>query len=366
MKAWMLDEPGTPLALRDVAQPAPRRNAVAVRMEAVPLLSYTRAHVEGKLPYAYPPGPFSPGTNGVGRVEAVGEGVVSFHVGQRVAVNPYWIANETVREPAQVLIALTGLGGDSGPMLAEFPHGTLREVAEFPASTLIPLDGLDDLPAERLAILGKFAVPFGGLRRGRLAAGETVIVNGATGYFGSAAVLAALAMGASRVVALGRRAQPLQPLVELGRGRVVPIVLSGDAAHDVTAIRAAAGGGANLAFDMVGNATDANATLATLRSLRRGGRLVLMGSMLVDLPIPYSEMLLNNWELIGNFMYTPSDYLALVALAASRQLPLASVELKTFSFAALEAAIDEAGRMSGLQCTVVCGDSPQAWQQGGA
>src|SRR5471032_646936 len=365
MKAWMLDEPGTPLALRDVAQPAPRCNAVAVRMEAVPLLSYTRAHVEGKLPYAYPPGQFSPGTNGVGRVEAVGEGVVSFHVGQRVAVNPYWIANETVREPAQVLIALTGLGGDSGPMLAEFPHGTLREVAEFPASTLIPLDGLDDLPAERLAILGKFAVPFGGLRRGRLAAGETVIVNGATGYFGSAAVLAALAMGASRVVALGRRAQPLQSLVELGRGRVVPIVLSGDAAHDVTAIRAAAGGG-NLAFDMVGNATDANATLATLRSLRRGGRLVLMGSMLVDLPIPYSEMLLNNWELIGNFMYTPSDYLALVALAASRQLPLASVELKTFSFAALEAAIDEAGRMSGLQCTVVCGDSPQAWQQGGA
>jgi alcohol dehydrogenase len=334
MKAWMLDEPGTPLALRDV---------------------------EGKLPYAYPPGPFSPGTNGVGSVEAVGEGVMSFHVGQRVAVNPYWIANETVPEPAQVLIALTGLGADSAPMLAEFPHGTLREVAEFPASTLIPLDGLDDLPAERLAILGKFAVPFGGLRRGRLAAGETVIVNGATGYFGSAAVLVALAMGASRVVALGRRAQPLQTLVELGRGRVVPVVLSGDAALDVTAIRTAAGGGADLAFDMLGNATDANATLATLRSLRRGGRLVLMGSMLVDLPLPYREMLQNNWELIGHFMYTPADYLALVALAASRQLPLASVELKTFSFAALEAAIDEASRMSGLQCTVVCGNSPQAW-----
>src|SRR5471032_1286832 len=118
MKAWMLDEPGTPLALR--------RNAVAVRMEAVPLLSYTRAHVEGKLPYAYPPGPFSPGTNGVGRVEAVGEGVMSFRVDQRVAVNPYWIANETVREPTQVLIALTGLGADSGPMLAEYPWHLAR------------------------------------------------------------------------------------------------------------------------------------------------------------------------------------------------------------------------------------------------
>jgi alcohol dehydrogenase len=37
-------------------------------------------------------------------------------------------------------------------------------------------------------------------------------------------------------------------------------------------------------------------------------------------------------------------------------LPLESVELKTFPFAALEAAIDEAGCMSGLQCTVACGD----------
>jgi alcohol dehydrogenase len=206
MKAWMLDEPGKPLALREVAQPQPRRGAVLVRMEAVPLLSYTRSYVEGKLPYGYPPGPFSPGTNGVGRVAAVGEGVVSFRVGQRVAANPYWIADETVREPAQALIGLTAISADSGALMADFPHGTLRELAEFPASTLIALDGLEKMSSARLAVLGKFAVPFGGLRRGRLAAGETVVVNGATGYFGSAAVLGALALGASRVVALGRRA----------------------------------------------------------------------------------------------------------------------------------------------------------------
>ncbi|MCX4177313.1 MULTISPECIES: zinc-binding dehydrogenase [Paraburkholderia] len=361
MKAWMLDEPGKPLALRDVSQPQPRRNAVLVRMEAVPLLSYTREYVEGKLPYAYPPTPFSPGTNGVGRVVAVGEGVVAFRAGQRVAVNPYWIADETVREPAQALLGLTAISADSAALLAEFPHGTLREVAEFPASTLIALDGLDGIDAARLAVLAKFAVPFGGLRRGRLSAGETVAVNGASGYFGSAAVLAALALGASKVVALGRRPEPLQALVEQGRGRVVPVVLSGDAAQDIAAIRAASGGGADLAFDMVGQATDANATLVALRSLRRGGRLVLMGSMQVDLPITYREMLLNNWELIGHFMYTRADYLALVSLVTSGQIPLAAVELKSYPFAELEAAIDTAGRMSGLQCTVVDSTSPQAW-----
>jgi alcohol dehydrogenase len=210
-------------------------------------------------------------------------------------------------------------------------------------------------------VLGKFAVPFGGLRRGRLSAGETVAVNGASGYFGSAAVIAALALGASKVVALGRRLEPLQALVEQGRGRVVPVVLTGDVAQDTAAIRAASGGGVDLGFDMVGHATDANATLATLRSLRGGGRLVLMGSMQVDLPITYREMLQNNWELIGHFMYTRADYLALISMVASGQIALDAVELKSYPFAELEAAIDAAGRMSGLQCTVVDGNSQHAW-----
>jgi alcohol dehydrogenase len=349
----MLDEPGYPLTLRDEPAPEPRRGAVLVRMEAVPLLSYTRAYVQGKLPYAFPPGPFSPGTNGVGRIEAVGEGVFGFRPGQRVAVNPYWRADETVSEPEQVLIGLTGISAGGAAMLAQFPHGTLREFAEFPASTIIALDGLDAVPSQLLAALGKFSVPFGGLRRGRLAAGETVVVNGATGYFGSAAVLAALALGASRVVALGRRAQALAPLVDLGRGRVKAVVLTGEGATDVAAIRQAAGGGADLAFDMVGHATDPNATLAALRSLRRNGRLVLMGSMEVALPIPYGEMLLNNWELIGNFMYTRADYLALVALVASGQLSLDGIDIVAYPFAQLEAAIDRAGQAQGLQCTVV-------------
>jgi alcohol dehydrogenase len=360
MKAWMLDQPGKPLTLRDEPTPQPRRGAVLLRMEAVPLLSYTRAYVEGKLPYAFPPGPFSPGTNGVGRIEAVGEGVFGLKPGQRVVVHPYWVADEAVAEPEQILIGLTGISAGSASMLADFPHGTLREFAEFPASTVLALDGLDALPSARLAALGKFSVPFGGLRRGRLAAGETVVVNGASGYFGSAAVIAALALGASRVIALGRRAEPLAKLVELGRGRVTPIVLTGDSARDIAAIRAAAGGGADLAFDMVGHAQEPNATLAALRSLRRNGRLVLMGSMDVDLPITYSEMLRNNWELIGHFMYTRADYLALVSLVASGLLSLDAVELATYPFAQLEAAIDQAGAAQGLQCTVVQTDSATA------
>jgi alcohol dehydrogenase len=133
------------------------------------------------------------------------------------------------------------------------------------------------------------------------------------------------------------------------------VVLTGDADADSAAIRAATGpaGGVDLAFDMVGQAKDAHATLAALKTLRRQGRLVLMGSMQVPLPIPYGELMRNNWELIGHFMYTPADYAALVALAASGQLPLDAVDVQSFGFTDLEAAIDAAGSMAGLQSTVV-------------
>ena len=112
---------------------------------------------------------------------------------------------------------------------------------------------------------------------------------------------------------------------------------------------------------MVGQAQEPNATLAALRSLRRNGRLVLMGSMNVDLPIAYGEMLLNNWELIGHFMYSRADYLALVSLAASGLLPLDAVELTTYPFALLEEAIDNAGAAQGLQCTIAGALGERAW-----
>lgn len=353
MQAWMLDEPGKPIRLREVATPEPREQAVLVRMEAVPLLSYTRSWLQGMSRYMYPPGPFSPGTNGIGRVEAVGRGVHGLMPGQRVAVNPYWVSAEATREPDEILIGLTGMSTGSASMQAEFPHGSWRELAEFPAATVIPLDGLEHIASERLATLPRFAIPFGGLRRGRLLAGETVAVHGASGSFGSAAVLDALAMGAGRVVAIGRNLESLQRIEQLGGERVAPVQLSGNVDVDARAIREAAGGSIDLGFDQVGRATDPHGTLATFKSLRRRGRLVLMGSMSVPLPIDYGEMLARQWELIGHFMYSSEDYLALVNLVRSGLLSLDAIDVTGFPFADMEKAIDAAGSLRGMRCAVV-------------
>jgi alcohol dehydrogenase len=76
MKAWQLDRLGGTLSFKDIAVPEPRPGSVLVRIEASTLMSYQKAYVEGQLPmYNQPKGAFTPGTNGVGVVHAIGRDV---------------------------------------------------------------------------------------------------------------------------------------------------------------------------------------------------------------------------------------------------------------------------------------------------
>ena len=161
-------------------------------------------------------------------------------------------------------------------------------------------------------------------------------------------------MGAERVVAAARAKESLDDLVQAAGERVTPVALTGDAEADAEALKAAAGGrGAHLAFDQVGRASDSNSTLAALKSLRRGGRLVLMGSMTVPLSLPYGELMANDWEVIGNFMYQPGAFGTLAALVRSGQLDLGLVWVSSFAFSELPEAMAQAAKMRSLDCTVV-------------
>ncbi|MGV2292300.1 zinc-binding dehydrogenase [Trinickia sp. YCB016] len=354
MKAWQLSRSGGDLQLVDVPLPEPRPGSVVVKMQMSAVMSYMRRYVAGALPvYHAPDRPFIPGGNGVGIVHAVGRDVWHLKPGQRVVISSHFVANENVRDPAQMLIGVTAAGGVGYAMQADWPDGTLAQYALLPASTLTAADALDDLDAQQLALSTRFVVPFGGLLRGRLTVGETVAVSGATGAYGSAAALLAVAMGAGRVVAVGRNLEALKALDERGSGRIVPVVVSGDVAHDAASIRDAARGPVDLAFDMVGNASDPNLTLAALRSLGREGRLVLMGSMAVDLPVPYTEVMLNGWEIIGQFMYPRDAYRRLLSLMGTGALDVGALHPVVFGMTQIEAAIDRAADASGVECVLI-------------
>jgi alcohol dehydrogenase len=353
MKAWRLEKLGGRLSLEDIPILEPRPGGVLVRIEASALMSYLKRYVEGKLPSYNPPaGPFTIGTNAIGTVEAVGRDVWALSPGRRVVVSSHFVARENVDDPAQILIGLTASPG-AAPMLADWPDGTLADYALAPAEAVTPLDGLDALDATELASVSRFIVPYGGLLRGRLAAGETLTVNGATGAYGAAAVLLGVAMGAARVIAAGRNASALEAVAAAGGPRVQTVPLTGDVAADSEAIRTASGGGAHIAFDMIGGATDPNSTLAALTSLRRNGRLLLMGSMTVDLPVPYTQVMLNNWEIVGQFMYPASAYRRLIELVRSGLLDLNAIKPRVFPLGALREAMEAAATAGNLEIVVV-------------
>jgi alcohol dehydrogenase len=353
MKAWRLERLGGALILKDMPTPQPRPGSVLVRIEASVLMSYLKPYIEGKLPiYKPPPGPFTPGTNGVGTVAAVGRDVWHLKPGQRVVISSHFVARENVEDPAQILIGLTaGAGGE--PVLADWPDGTLAEFALTPVEAVTPAAGLDHYDAAQLAAVSRYIIPYGGLLRGRLAAGETLIVNGATGAYGGAAVLLGIAMGAGRVIAAGRNRTALEAVARVSGSRLATVALTGDVGADADALRAASAGGAHMAFDMVGNAGDPNATLSALHSLRRGGRIVLMGSMTTDLPIPYTTMMLNSWEIIGQFMYPAHAYRRLLDLLRSGMLDIHALRPRAFPLGSLPKAMEAAATANNLEYVVV-------------
>jgi alcohol dehydrogenase len=353
MKAWKLDRLGGRLAFVDVPVPEVRPGSVLIRVETQSLMSYLKPYVDGALKAYRAPEDFTPGGNAIGIIDAVGADVWHLKAGQRVVASSHLVARENVQEPGQILIGVTSPGGVGDALQRSWKDGTLAEYALFPAQAVTPLEGLDDDDLPQLSAITRCVVPYGGLVRGRLAAGETVIVNGATGAYGAAAVLVALAMGAARVVAAGRNTDMLAQLLNAGGARVSPVALSGDVETDTAALRSAAGGGAHLAFDIVGNATDPNATLAALGALHRGGRIVLMGSSAAPVPINYLQVMFNNLEIIGNFMHAQNAYLPLLTLVRSGQLDLRPIRPKVFALADLEHAMVAAGTAASLELVVV-------------
>jgi alcohol dehydrogenase len=368
--AWMLPKVGAPLELRQLPIPELHSSGVLVRVHSAMVLSYMSKVLDGSIRYATPPVPFVPGTNAIGVVEAVGREVSHVAAGDWVFLSPHLVADEPTASPPQILIGLTALGASRFDDVSEgaralqetWTHGAFAELAHWPGSCVTRLVGVDRAPRDRLISLAKLVVPYGGLLRAGVQPGMVVAVNGATGFYGSGAVMVALAMGAARVVAVGRDRDALDRLAQTLGPRVVPATAGGNdaqadfasiSASTLASIQAAARGPVDVGLDMLGQAASTASTLATLRSLRRRGRLVVMGSASVPLELTFGEMLSHDWEVVGNFMYPKTAPAGLWNLVAGGQLDLACLRLKSFTFEKLPDAIAAATAMRDLDLTVV-------------
>jgi alcohol dehydrogenase len=351
MKAVRLERAGSPLRIEEIADPMPRSGGVVVKILYAPVLSFMKQIVSGELGYMMPT-PFTPGANAIGLVEAVADDVFGLKPGQPVYIDPSIASHNNGSPSDAALIGLTGLTPLSGRIQNLWRDGSFAEKALYPIECLTPLDKVWSMDRQQLAYLSYLSIPYGGLLRGEFRPGQTLIVNGATGNLGAAAVLVALAMGAGKVVAVGRNQQTLDSLQILDSRRVATVALQGDIAEDTKQIGAAAEG-AELVLDMLGGAKTADPTLACIQALRPRGTAVFMGGVQANIPLPYSQIMLNEITIRGAFMYPRQAPSELIDMVAAGTLDLSKVSALPYNLDQFQEAIEKASTLQGLEYAIL-------------
>src|SRR5689334_13051598 len=270
MKALLSREPGGPetLQVEDVADPVPAAGELLVRVRACSINYPDVLIIEDKYQLK-PPRPFAPGSEIAGEVEAVGDGVDGWSVGDR-------------------LIAATGFGG-------------LVEKIVIKAASAIPL------PAERSfeegsALLLTYATAIHALLdRGKLQAGQTLLVLGAAGGVGIAAVEIGKAAGA-RVIAAASSEEKAAAAREAGADEAVvyppgPFDKDGLKALSQLFKDAVGATGADVIFDPVGG----EYSEAALRSIAWEGRFLVVGFPAGIAKLPLNLTLLKSCDVCGVF-----------------------------------------------------------------
>jgi NADPH:quinone reductase len=270
MKALLSKSPGGPetLVLEDIPEPVTGAGEVRIAVRACGV-NYPDLLVIQDLYQHKPPRPFAPGAELAGVVDAVGEGVLNLRVGDRVLMSP----------------ARSGM--------AEKAVGPAGNCWKIPDS--MPFD-------EAAALLMTYGTSQHALKdRAQLRSGETLLVLGAAGGVGLAAVELGKIMGA-RVVAAASSAEKLALAREHGADDGVQYPagpLDKTQARELTErFKAACGpGGAQVIYDGVGG----DYTEAALRAIGWQGRHLVVGFTAGIPKLPLNLPLLKSCQIVGVF-----------------------------------------------------------------
>ena len=357
MKAAILKAFGSPLVVEDVPPPTLGTGEVIVDIVAAGVLAYAGEVYSGKREYLMEL-PIIPGTGGIGRVRAFGPDATRLAVGDWVYCDPTVRSRDDALAPDIWLQALSA-AGEGGLRLHEYHHdGSYAQQMRTPTENVTRLGGIDPAQAAAWYRMGALLVPYGGLLSIELKAGETLVVNGATGKFGAAAVEVALAMGAASVIATGRNRAVLDQLGRRFGPRVRPVAMAGDEEADRTAILAAAPGPIDCVFDILPPAASQAQVRTAALTVRPNGRISLMGGVGMqggpDLALPYRWLMRNNITVRGQWMYPREAIPRMIGLIKAGLIDLARADVTTFPLDAINEAIDHAALHAGpFEMTVI-------------
>ena len=335
MKAAVFSEYGGSdvVEVRDVAVPEPGPGEVRIAVEAA-AMNHLDLWVRRGLPIETPM-PHIGGSDIAGTVDALGPGVEDVPVGVRVVVDPsigYDWYEGLRRGPSFRDAAFRIIG--------EHTQGGFAEYVVVPASNLLEIP--EGFPSPEASAAGlAFVTAWRALmHRGELQAGERVLITGASGGVGTAAILIALHAGAE-VYALTGGPEKVELVESLG-AHVVYDRHKVDFSREIW--RDSAKRGVHLAYDTVGETVWAQC----LRCLGLGGRLVTSGATTGSRGA--TEIRLVFWKqlsILGSTMGTPAEFRQVMRLVFSGALSPVIHEVLPLSEARRAHELLEAGKVFG-------------------
>ncbi len=332
MRAARLHQPGAPLRVETVPVPQPGPGQLLIEVAACGLCG-TDIHlaVDGDIPVARTP--ITLGHEAAGTIVALGDGVGSFRIGQRVALFPSPICGKCrfCRSGRESLCEATQAYGMSS-------DGALARYIVAPEFGAIAIPDAVDF-ATAAIITDGVSTPLHALRsRGALRAGEAVAVVGCGGL-GAHAILLARLMGAGFIAAIDTQAEARTRAAEFGADLVID---PAEHANPGRAIRAQLGRGVDLALEFVGRPETVE---TTLRCLDTGGRAVLVGvgPGRPSLP-PLVSFIAREQTVIGSFGMDKRDIADLFDFVARGRLDLSRSVTKTYALAEINEALGRLAR----------------------
>ncbi|WAL64289.1 zinc-binding dehydrogenase [Amycolatopsis cynarae] len=358
MKAAVLNAFGAPLSVEEVPDPVLGTGEVIVDVAAASVLPYLGEVFSGERQYLLTP-PVVPGAGSVGRVRAVGPDATRLAPGDWVLCDPTIRARDHALTPDIALQGLTARGEGGLRLQRHFGSGSFAERLLVPTENVFPLGEIDPAEAGRWTALVVCLVPYGGLLAGGLQPGETVLVSGATGNFGSAGVAVALAMGAARVIAPGRNEAMLAELERRFGTRLRTVRLTGNEDEDRERMKEAAPDGIDLVLDLLPPAAPTTAVRAAAMTVREYGRVVLMGGVGMlggdPLALPYPWLMRNNVTVRGQWLCPREASPRLIELVKAGLLDLTGFAITEFALGQANEAVAHAAATGGrFALTALC------------
>ncbi|HKR90213.1 MAG TPA: alcohol dehydrogenase catalytic domain-containing protein [Phenylobacterium sp.] len=369
MRAARLHRVGEPLSIDIVERPIARPTDVVIEVMACGVVPNMINVLNNLANWSYLHQPDLPAIYGLdvaGVIVEKGSQVHGMAVGDRVYVNPgrYCGACRACRSgnttacKYYMLNGYFGMGELAQKLYDDYPYGGFAEFMSAPQYSLVKLP--HNVSFETAARWGYLGTGYAALRRAGVNMTSTVLINGITGTLGLGTALFALALGARKVLGVGRNAALLQRVRDLHPDRIHVRALEGEESIREWARSLTDGDGVDVVVDALPTGAPAASFQAAFSALGRGGRHVNIGSVYEEVPINFLQLNNDCQTMIGSLWFTTEQGQEMAELAATGGVRLDVFENEVFALEEINSVLSGISNRHGGFSNYLISPNPEA------